>query len=139
MSRKTTTTTIGVIQSVDTTVDVDFDVEISDLSDDELMACVDEARERGLLGVVAGPVRDRLAPIYDDLLCRRTDHALARFEAAIFSGGDADMLEAHDALKRGSWSEAIVYLDKVIFGPPASAMLKPKEAESLLAKMRCSQ
>ena len=48
--------------TVEVTTDADFEVEVSELTDDELNYCIDEARKRGLLGAAKlGSRRDRLA------------------------------------------------------------------------------
>lgn len=58
MSRKSGTTTITM--SVREYVDVDAEVDVDDLDDEELMACVEEARKRGLLGKERKDTRDVL-------------------------------------------------------------------------------
>lgn len=119
------------IQSISytTTVDVDVDVavEIDELEDDELLACVQEARKRGLLGQESGDTRNVLDTAIRDLMAKRYAKAIEAIEAAAFAGRE-DLLAAWQAAREGRWNDAICSLDKVVAPSPIPTTLPKKVA-----------
>lgn len=113
-----------IYANVEVTTDADVDIEIEDLSDEELGHCVEEARKRGL-GSALGSRRDRLVPIYEDLVVGRTAKALENFERALFAEEDGYLLDCWNSLREGKWSAAICALDSAVYPPP------PKRKEDL--------
>lgn len=96
---------------------VSGEVDVSDLSDEDLMACVAEAKSRGLLGGVAvGSRRERLHDVYQDLVANRRRGILEAFERAIFPlEEDHHLLECWRALQRGEYAAAICFLDGEVY------------------------
>ena len=102
--------------TVEVTTDADFEVEVSELTDDELNYCIDEARKRGLLGAAKlGSRRDRLALVYEDLVAHRTSRALPNFERAMFGDEDGGLFDCWMALRDGRWNDAICWIDSEVF------------------------
>lgn len=69
------------------------DIEIVDLSDDELLGCMEEARSRGLmLAEKREPVcnADRLRLLQIDLVINRTSEALERYLAIVVTPPSRD-------------------------------------------------
>jgi hypothetical protein len=112
---------------VTTKVDVDVDVEIQDLDDDELLACVEEARSRGLLGTESKDNRDVLETALRDPMSKRYATAIEGIEKAAFAGRE-DLLAAWQAARDGRWNDAICWLDKVVAPHPVPTMLPRKVA-----------
>ena len=102
---------------------VEAEVDISDLPDEELMACVEEARTRGLLGgVPVGSRRDRLLDVYHALVARRHGNVLEAFERAVFPyEDDWHLVECWRALQRGEYSAAVCFLDREIYSESKKA------------------
>ena len=94
---------------------VDVDIQLDELEDDELLACVEEARSRGLIGKLTKSRRDRIALVYENLVAGRTSRALLDFEAAMFSEDDAGLLDAWQSLREGKWSAAICQIDSEVY------------------------
>lgn len=106
-------TVTSINACVSTTVDVDVDVDIDELDDDELLACVEEARRRGLLGSEGKDTRDVLDTALRDLMAKRYDKAINAIEDAAFAGRE-DLLNAWQSARDGRWNDAICFLDKVV-------------------------
>jgi hypothetical protein len=109
----------GSIRSLQATVHihetVDVEIKIDDLDDDELVACVDEAVRRCLIGTTK-PGKDRkqlLDELLHDLMSGRWVGALERFEIAMF-GNEGRLLDTYRALRAEDFQAAMVHLDYAI-------------------------
>lgn len=119
MTRATRTT---IVASVRQYVDVDADIDIANLLDEEILACVQEARNRGLISSSPPAERTLLETAMQDIMCRRYEAAIAGIEKAMFDDRE-DLAEGWRAARRGDWNTAICCLDRFV---NPSDLPKPK-------------
>lgn len=110
--------------TVNERVDVDVDIMVSDLDDDDLRACMEEARTRGLLNGYVGQndQRKALDGVLHDLMARRYANVMTEFEEAMFGEENSGFLAAYRAMLVGDWSKAILELDYALYPSPAAEM-----------------
>ena len=122
MTKRKSDTTLTAYGRQTVDVDVEATVEISELSDDQLNACLTEAHRRGLFDAppIAGERKVLLEETLEELLRGRHSRALERFEAALLTGQHWAVVDAWRALNEGRNSQAICFLDRALDPSPAA-------------------
>jgi hypothetical protein len=111
---------------------VDAEVRINELDDEDLMAFVDEAKRRGLLGgTKVGSRRERMVDVYQALVANRYRGILEKFELAIFPHeDDQHLLECWRALQRGEYGAAVCFLDAEVYSDTSDRHQERAKAQS---------
>jgi hypothetical protein len=96
-------------------VDLDGEVDVDELDDEQLLACVEEARRRGLLDgpLISKDTREIVVTAYQDILRGRGHKAVEGIELALVEGRE-ELMDGWRAAREGRWNDAICHLDKVI-------------------------
>ncbi len=106
----------------------DVEVDVDDLDDEALLACVEEAGRRGLTTLSPG-MRDGMKDVLSELLRKRHQKAFDLFEKAYFA--ESAFLDAYRAMQAGDWNAAIAFLDRGLDpGPSAKATAIPKDQKA---------
>ncbi len=97
-------------------IDVDVEIDVSDLTDDEISEVLQEAEDRGLINERPERTRrEHVEEAFHELRGGRAESALRSLEFALFPDEFEFTYEALKALQNNRPADALAWIDKALF------------------------